>query len=129
MFRRLLLSLCHPATVTHKLPAMCNTMQQQLNDRNTCCFTALWTLSVITQVSRYLDFTEARTVSGGGISWASIMQICTSPQTVNHASTAPLRFLQAGYPSCHPTNSDKALKAMCQHEVFSTFPTLLNAKH
>jgi len=29
---------------------------------------------------------------------------------VNHASTPPLSFLQAGCPSCHPTNSSKALK-------------------
>jgi len=33
------------------------------------------------------------------------MQVCTSLQTDNHASTPPLSFLQAGYPSCHPTNS------------------------
>jgi len=33
-------------------------------------------------------------------------------QTDNHASTPPLRFLQAGCPSCCPTNSVKALKAM-----------------
>jgi len=38
------------------------------------------------------------------------MQICTSLQTDNHASTPPLSFLQAGCPSCHPTNSVKALK-------------------
>jgi len=29
----------------------------------------------------------------------------------NHASTPLLSFLQAGCPSCHPTNSVKALKA------------------
>jgi len=49
-------------------------------------------------------------VSGRGIRWA-IMQICISLQTDNHASTPPLSFLQAGYPSCRPTNSVKALKA------------------
>ena len=27
----------------------------------------------------------------------------------NHASTPPLSFLQAGYPSCRPTNSVNAL--------------------
>jgi len=27
----------------------------------------------------------------------------------NHASISPLSFLQAGCPSCHPTNSVKAL--------------------
>jgi len=39
------------------------------------------------------------------------MQICTSLQTDNHASTSLLGFLQAGCPSCRPTNSVKALKA------------------
>jgi len=39
------------------------------------------------------------------------MQGCTSLQTDNHTSTPPLSFLQAGCPSCHPTNSVKALKA------------------
>jgi len=38
------------------------------------------------------------------------MQICTSSQTGNHASTPLLSFLQAGCPSCRPTNSIKALK-------------------
>jgi len=35
----------------------------------------------------------------------------TSLQTDNHASTPALSFLQAGCPSCRPTNSVKALKA------------------
>jgi len=62
-----------------------------------------------TRVSQYhkgktnLDFTEARD-SGGS------MQVCTSLQTDNHASTPPLSFLEAGCPSCSPTNSVKALK-------------------
>jgi len=38
--------------------------------------------------------------------------ICTSFQTDNHASTSPLSFLRAGCPSCRPTNSVKALKAI-----------------
>ena len=38
------------------------------------------------------------------------MQVCTSLQTDNHASTPLLSFLQAGCPSGRPTNSDKALK-------------------
>ena len=33
-------------------------------------------------------------------------------QSDNHASTPPLSFLQAGFPSCRPTNSVKALKAL-----------------
>ena len=63
-----------------------------------------------TRVSRYqkgktnLDFTEARDSEW---QWH---QVCTWLQTDNHASTPPLKFLQAGCPSCHPTNSVKALK-------------------
>jgi len=40
---------------------------------------------------------------------AGHMQVCISLQTDNHASTPPLSFLQAGCPSCRPTNSVKAL--------------------
>jgi len=40
------------------------------------------------------------------------MQVCTSLQTDNYASTPPLSFLQAGCPSCRPTNGVKALKAI-----------------
>jgi len=57
-----------------------------------------------------LDFTEARDSEW---QWhqQGRMQVCTSHQTDNHASTSLLSFLQAGCPSCHPTNSVKALKA------------------
>jgi len=57
-----------------------------------------------------LDFTEARESEW---QWHQLghMQVCTSLQTDNHASTPPLSFLQAGCPSWHPTNSVKALKA------------------
>ena len=69
-----------------------------------------------TRVSRYqkgetnLDFTEARDSEW---QWHQLghMQVYISLQTDKHASTAPLKFLQAGCPSCHPTNSVKALKA------------------
>jgi len=40
------------------------------------------------------------------------MHVCTSLQTDNHANTPALSFLQAGCPSCRPTNSVKALKAI-----------------
>jgi len=40
------------------------------------------------------------------------MQICTLTQTHNHTSIPPLSFLHAGCPSCRPSNSIKALKAM-----------------
>ena len=73
-------------------------------------------LSGTTQVSLYqngktnLDFNEARDSEW---QWHQLghMRICTSLQTNNHTSTSPLSFLQAGCPSCCPTNSVKALKA------------------
>jgi len=46
------------------------------------------------------------------------MQVCTSLQTNNHASTPSLSFLQAGCPSCRPTNSVKALKAYIEGLLF-----------
>ena len=66
-----------------------------------------------TRVNRYqkgktnLDFTEARDSEW---QWhqPGYMQVCTSLQTDNHASAPPLVFLQAGCPSCRPTNSVKA---------------------
>jgi len=72
-------------------------------------------LSWTTQVSRYqkgktnLDFTEARDSEWH---WHQLghMQVCTSLPTDNHASIPPLSFLQAGCPSCCPTNSVKALQ-------------------
>ena len=39
------------------------------------------------------------------------MQVCTSLQTDNHASTPPLSFLHTGCPSCYPADSVKASKA------------------
>jgi len=54
------------------------------------------------------DFTEARDTEW---QWHGLgrVQVCSSLQTDNHASTPPLSFLQARCPSCHPTNSVKAL--------------------
>ena len=57
-----------------------------------------------------LDFTEARDSEW---QWHQLghMQVCTSPQIDNHASTPLLSFIQTGCPSCHSTNRVKALKA------------------
>jgi len=46
------------------------------------------------------------------------MQVCTSLQTDNHASTPPLSFLQAGCPSCCQTNNVKALYVIHTLEYF-----------
>ena len=75
-----------------------------------------------TWVGRYqkgktnLDFTEARDSEW---QWHQLghMQVCTLLQTDNHASTPPLSLLQAGCPSCRPTNSIKALKATVNHTI------------
>jgi len=72
-------------------------------------------------VSRYqkgktnLDFTEARDSQW---QWHQLshMQVCTSLQTDNHASTPSLMFLQTGRPSCCPTNSIKTLKAVKEQQ-------------
>jgi len=69
------------------------------------------------QVSRYqkgktnLDFTGARDSEW---QWRQLgyMHVCTSLQTDNHASSPPLSSLQAGCPSCRPTNSVRALNAL-----------------
>ena len=84
-----------------------------------------------TQVSRYqkgktnLDFTEARDSEW---QWHQLghMQVCTSLKTDNHASTPSLTFLQAGGPSCRPTNSVKAQKAQALKAQILDFK--LNAK-
>ena len=47
------------------------------------------------------------------------MQVCTSLQTDNYASTPPLSFLQAGCPSCRPTNSVNALKVQEPYTVLT----------
>jgi len=75
-------------------------------------------------VSRYqkgktnLDFTEARDSEW---QWHQLghMQVCTSRQIDNHATTRPLSFLHARCPCCCPTNSVKALKALIYTVIFS----------
>jgi len=63
-----------------------------------------------------LDFTEARDSEW---QWNPLghMQVCTSLQTDNHASSPPLSFLKARSASCRPTNSVKALKAKQQQQL------------
>jgi len=70
-------------------------------------------LSGTTRVSRYqkgktnLDFTEARD-SEWQWHWLGHMRVCTLLQTTMPAPHHSV-FLQAGCPSCRPTNSIKAL--------------------
>ena len=73
-------------------------------------------LSVTTQVSRYQKgkpiwiLLEQQTVGGSGISWAIYKSAPCSRQKTRPALHHSV-FLQAGCPSCCPTNSVKALKA------------------
>jgi len=77
-------------------------------------------------VSRYqkgktnLDFSETRDSEW---QWHQLgrMQVCTLLQTDNHTSTPPLKFLQAGCPSCRPANSIKALKAISRQTNTQAF--------
>jgi len=56
-----------------------------------------------------LDLLEQEIVSGSGISWAICKSAPRPTQLCQHPIT---HFLQAGCPSCRPTNSVKALKAL-----------------
>jgi len=90
------------------------------------------TLTSIPFNSRYqkgktnLDFTEARDSEW---QWHQLghVQVCTLLQTDNHASTPPLSFLQAGFSSWRPTNSDKALCYINVH-IFTIIMTQLEKK-
>jgi len=83
-------------------------------------------------VSRYqkgktnLDFTEARDSEW---QWYPLghMQVYTTLQSDNHASTPPLSFLQAGCPSCRPTNSVKAMKVTGSKWRMKTLTTPANS--
>ena len=92
-------------------------LQQSTQQQQQQPFNGLF--SRTTWVSRYqkgktnLDFTGARDREW---QWHRLghMQVRNSLQTDNHTSTSPPCFLQAGCPSCHPTNSVKALKCTNQ---------------
>jgi len=73
-----------------------------------------------------LDFTEARDSEW---QWHKLgdMEVCTSLQADNHVSTSLLVFLQAGCPSCRPTNSVKALKAVTK--VRKQKNSMVSTKH
>ena len=81
-------------------------------------------MSGTTQVSRYqkgktnLDFTGARDSEW---QWHQLdnMQVCTLLQTTMPAPHYSV-FLQAGCPSCRPTNSVKALKAIFSGPISTT---------
>jgi len=77
------------------------------------------------RVSRYqkgktsLDFTGARDSEW---QWHQLghMKVCTSLQTGNHANAPSISSLQAGCPSCRPTNSVKALNKTRNYRIVET---------
>ena len=58
---------------------------------------------------------KQETVSGSGISWA-VCKSAPHSRQITTPATHNSGFLQAGCPSCHPTNSIKALKALQHHK-------------
>ena len=80
-------------------------------------------LSGTTRVRRYhkgktnLDFTEARDSEW---QWHQLghMQVCTSFQTDNHASTSPLSFLHAGCSSCLPAAQPTVQSTEAKKKLF-----------
>jgi len=78
-------------------------------------FPGLPRLAGTRKVKPICNLLKQETVSGSGISWA----ICKSAPCSRQTTTpAPYHcFLQAGCPSCHPTNSVKALKAISYLQV------------
>jgi len=77
-----------------------------------------------------LDFTEARDREW---QWHQLghMQVCTSLLTKKPRRYLTTHFLQTGCPSCHPTNSVKALKTIIEiiirHYRNATFTLLFSA--
>jgi len=91
---------------------LCNKIGSHSSSRASIHLTALfrdYPGQPVPESKTNLDFTGARD-SEWQCHQLGHMQVCTSFQTDNHASTPPLSFLQAGCPSCHPINSVKALK-------------------
>ena len=94
-------------------------------------------LSRTTRVSRYQKgkpiwiILKQETVSGSGISWAICKSAHRSRQTTTPAPHQTPQLLQAGCPSCRPTNSVKALKAAQSTGVFrcQRLPQLDRQKH
>ena len=115
-------------------PAASTVVQwQQSSNTHTHACTFNGSFSGTTRVSRYqkgktnLDFTEARDSEW---QWHQLgdMQVCTSLQTDNHASTSRLSFLQAGCPSCRPFNYYTAVctKGQQQYSNYQNITKMTN---
>jgi len=61
-------------------------------------------------------FIEAKDDGGGGENWS--YRSYKAPGISSPPTNTPKKFLQVGCPSCHPTNSVKALKGILQDVVY-----------
>ena len=104
------LNLYRPDAVLLMPSQQCQSTEQQQQQPFNGLFSRTTWVSQYQKRKTNLDFTGPRDSEW---QWHQLghMQVCTSLQTDNHASTPPLSFLQAGCPSCRPSNSVKALKA------------------
>jgi len=55
-------------------------------------------------------FIEAKDDGGGRDNWTTGAISCAKLQSNHHHQQTNIQFLQAGCPSCHPTNSVEVLK-------------------
>ena len=62
-------------------------------------------------------FIEAKDDGGGGDNWTTGAISRAKLQSNHHQQTNIQFFLQAGCPSCHPTNSVKALKGKISQPI------------
>ena len=102
----------------YPVPHHCTTRTQHTH---TIVLLLFWILSGTTQVSRYqkgktnLDLLEQEIVSGSDICW-TMCKTAPHPRQITTPTSHHSVFLQAGCPSCRPTNSVKALKADVQNK-------------
>ena len=110
--------LCWHRAVTARTSDQRNAHTLQVSVGWKQCTISLFTRTRLTALCPGLPgWAGTRKVKPSGLYWSKRqwhqlgrMQVCTSLQTDNLASTPPLSFLQAGCPYCRPTNSIKALK-------------------
>ena len=110
----------------HIMPTVNITIEQYTHTHLTALCPGLPRWAGTRKVKTNLDFTEARDSEW---QWHQLghMQVCTSLQAENYARTPPLSFLQAGCPSCRPTNSVKALKAI-NWTIMNDYWTIMQCK-
>jgi len=68
-------------------------------------------------------FIEVKDDGGGDDNWTTEAISCAKLQSNHHHQLTNIQFfLQAGCPSCHPTNSVKALKRKRSHIPWTCLP-------